>query len=145
MNNINKIKGAPPFPKDLMQTISNRNNLLIKALDYTPTETRILEEQRKANILHEKQQDILTQIAENTAPIKDMVNLMQTSNLKQEEMSLLLAGIFDIGASRSQEEAEGKFKKIISKISESGEIAGNVTTLVGMAVNVYDTVKQFIN
>lgn len=145
---MNKIKGAPPFPKDLMQSISNQNESLrntLESLDFTPTETRILEEQRKANLLHEKQQDILKQIAENTAPIKDMVNLMQTSNLKQEEMSLLLAAIFDIGASRSREEAEGKFKKVISKISESGEIAGNVTTLVGMAVNIYDTVKKFIN
>lgn len=96
----------------------------------------------EANASQLRSERLLQQISDNTASLADIAQQLHESNLKQEQIVELMGDIFAISKASNATEAESLYQKTIGKISEFGEDAGNIATLVTTATTIFNAVKS---
>lgn len=89
--------------------------------------------------------EILKSIQENTANLATLVSLINQSNDNQDQIIELLSGIFAIAKAKSKEEAEGKFKKVMSNITTTVDSAEAMAKLSNWALFFFNMVITVIN
>ncbi|CAM3870368.1 hypothetical protein [Mesobacillus thioparans] len=92
--------------------------------------------QRSMKLVNKSQQEkrefkeaVLTginQVVENTINLNDMFVLMWANNEKQEEVHQLLVEIFGISKAQTEQEAESKYRQVMTKVNE---FSGDIETL----------------
>lgn len=100
------------------------------------------EEQRKYN---REQLSYLQQISENTASISALVDLVAINTEKQELIIDIITEILSIASSKTNEEAESKFKNIMKKITDSMENVETIQKLIMFTTTVYNIAKPYID
>ncbi|EAE0718368.1 hypothetical protein Q876_08970 [Listeria monocytogenes] len=80
--------------------------------------------------------ELLEQVVKNTASLKDIVDLIQTSNDNQEVMLTALYEILKISEAKTQKEADGKLQKALAKISSNAELVNNLAQLSQLAITI---------
>lgn len=108
-----------------------------------------LKELRHQAILDKQQYDYdvldtLKGIERNTGDIAQIITLLQTSSVHQEEVLHLLSEIQSIGASKNIEEADTKYREVMKKVSQLEEDANSIDTLIGYGRVVWTAVKAYL-
>ena len=103
---------------------------------------RTLEEQRARE---EEVLERLRSIDNNTAQLSTMVHLLQTSNENSETIIFLLTEIMRIGALKTPEEVESKYKQVVKKISDTVQDAQNMQYLLDNAKLAYTLAMTYLN
>lgn len=88
--------------------------------------------------------EILQSIEENTASIYTLVDLISKANEKQDEMLGILSEILSIAKAKSKEEADSRYKAIMSRISTSVDNVEAMIKVAGWASAVYRVVIKLI-
>ncbi|MEO1772976.1 hypothetical protein [Candidatus Enterococcus ferrettii] len=87
---------------------------------------------------------LLKEIADNTAYLKELVTINRETQLNTEELNLIMRAIFDVAKAKNKDEADTLLSKAIKGISEAGETAGNVASLITVALGIYNTVTALL-
>lgn len=88
--------------------------------------------------------ETLKKIEKNTGDLSQIIDLLQTSTARQEEVLSLLTEIHKIAISKSEEEADSRYREIMRKITELEEDVTAVDTLLGYAKMVWYGVKSIL-
>lgn len=97
----------------------------------------------EANLETIAQSEILKEIAENTAYLKDIVGIVRETKLNGDELNLIMRAIFEVGSADNKEEADGLFKTALDKINSAGESVGNIVQLIGILKEIYSVVSNY--
>lgn len=97
----------------------------------------LIEKQEEAN-------GLLGQIVENTAVLKELVEINRQTQLSTEELNAVLQQIYEVAKAQNAKEADSLFKKALDKINTSGETVSNISSLVSLLMGIYNTVKPMI-
>ena len=98
----------------------------------------------KTQEYQQKSLEVLQSINENTANLYIMVELINQSNDKQDELISLMTEVLSIAKARSKEEADTMFKKIMSKINDTADSVESMIKIVGWATTVYNMVLPLL-
>lgn len=98
----------------------------------------LIQRQSKEELEIYQQQSLklLQQITDNTAGIATLVELLSESNENQG----LIIEILNIATSKTKEEADSKYKKVMSKIPSIINVAVTIEKLSSLAGTVYTTI-----
>lgn len=113
---------------------------------------RLMDEATRLNRLKQEKEEnyksavlnALHSIEKNTGGIAELVQLVNTSNEKQDQIIKLLSEIFSVSTAKTKEEAQNKFNKALGKIQSLGTTVESVQTLVGLLNTVYNTVQPLL-
>ncbi|EAH1035577.1 TPA: hypothetical protein K8E49_002947 [Listeria monocytogenes] len=94
-------------------------------------------ERQRLDDREERKIELLEQVVKNTASLKDIVDLIQTSNDNQEVMLTALYEILKISEAKTKKEADSKLQNVLSKISSNAELANNLAQLTQLAVTIH--------
>lgn len=97
------------------------------------------EEKYKSDVLK-----ALQKIEKNTGGIVEIVNLVRENNDKQDQIIELLQEIISISAVKTKQEADSKFKNVMTKIQDLGGSVESVQTLYGLLNTVYNSVNSVL-
>ena len=84
--------------------------------------------------------EMLQSISENTANLYTIVDLINKSKERQDELLDILSEILAIAKAKEKNEAETLFKRVMTKINESVKTADSIVKLVGWATTIYNMV-----
>lgn len=88
--------------------------------------------------------EILKDIEANTAYLKDMVEVMNSSNEKQDEMLAIYKEILSIITAKDKKEADSIYRRLMNKINEVTNDADNVAKLTTFAVTIFNLASTFL-
>lgn len=146
--NYKDIMKGVEFPKiDNFSLISSNMSSLTQDLTESFSEINELEFVNPTYELIEKQEianALLGQIAENTSVLKELVQINRDTNLNVQELNDLMLDIYVIAKANSKTEADNLFANAIAKISESGEKANNIVSLINIVTGIYNTVLPLL-
>lgn len=86
----------------------------------------------------------LKNIEKNTGDISQLVSLLHENSDKQIEILEVMSDIMAIGVSSTEGEAEGKYRKVMNKITLTFEDADTMEKLLGYSKTVYHVAKEYI-
>ena len=98
----------------------------------------------KTQEYQQKSLEVLQSINENTANLYTMVELINQSNDKQDELISLMTEVLSLAKAKSKEEADTLFKKIMSKINDTADSVDSIIKIVGWATTVYNMVLPLL-
>jgi flagellar motor component MotA len=84
-------------------------------------------------------------IEKNTAFLSEVTLLLQKNNEKQDELFQLLVEIMEIMKSKTIEETESKYRKVMRKIGEFTGDIGTIQTLYGIGQAVFNAFQSIQN
>lgn len=99
----------------------------------------------KTQEYQQKSLEVLQSINENTANLYTIVELINQSNDKQDELISLMTEVLSLAKVKSKEEADTLFKKIMSKINETADSVDSIIKIVGWATTVYNMVIPLLS
>jgi len=88
--------------------------------------------------------ETLKRIEQNTGDIAQIIALLQDNTVNQEKVLSLLSEINSIGVSKSEDDADGKYREIMKKVSQLEEDITAVDTLMGYGKMVWYGVKAYL-
>lgn len=86
----------------------------------------------------------LKNIEQNTGDISQLVSLLHKNSDKQIEILEVMSDIMAIGVSSTEEEAESKYRIVMTKITQTFEDADTMEKLLGYSKMVYHVAKDYI-
>lgn len=86
--------------------------------------------------------EVLKKIEMNTAYLKDIVELLDTSNEHQKELSDMVHSILSIAKSPDKEEAQTRYRSVMQKIGDFATISSSALNVVKLS-SLAATVLQF--
>jgi len=98
----------------------------------------------KTQEYQQKSLEMLQSINENTANLYTMVELINQSNEKQDELISLMTEVLSLAKAKSKEEADTLFKKIMGKINDTADSVESMIKIVGWATTVYNMVLPLL-
>lgn len=98
----------------------------------------------KTQEYQQKSLEVLQSINENIANLYIMVELINQSNDKQDELISLMTEVLALAKAKSKEEADTLFKKIMSKINDTADSVDSIIKIVGWATTVYNMVLPLL-
>lgn len=104
----------------------------------------LAEHMEKTEEYQAKSLEILQSINENTANLYALVDLINKSNEKQDEMLEIITEILAIAKAKEKREAESLFKKVMSKINDSVETVDSMIKIMGWATAIYKMVGTML-
>lgn len=112
--------------------------------NYTPD--RIVPEDyfERTQEYQQKSLEMLQSINQNTANLYTLVELINKSNEKQDEMIALIGEILSLAKAKSKPEAESIFKKLMGKITNTADNVEAMLKIVGWATTVYNYVLPML-
>lgn len=112
-------------------------------LDSVKSQQEKVEQREEWKIEIGRQQlQYLSEIVENTAYMKSIVELLSTANKFHQENNEILKEIFDIATSKNQEEATSKFNKITGKLADLTSIGANTIAMYPIAQSILTLTMQ---
>lgn len=88
--------------------------------------------------------EVLKEIRENTASLKMISDLMAENVDNQEEIKNLVMDILTISQSKSKEEADSKYRKVMSKINDLNSVVGSVENIIKLTA-IANAMLTFFN
>ena len=98
----------------------------------------------KTEKYQEKSLKILESIKENTANLSMLVEMINQSNDKQDELLEIMTEILAIAKEKEKKEAESKLKMVMNKITNTFDNADAIIKLLNWAMLVYNTVTPML-
>lgn len=98
----------------------------------------------KTEKYQEKSLEILESIKENTANLSMLVEMINQSNDKQDELLEIMTEILAIAKEKEKKEAESKLKMVMNKITNTVDNADSIIKLLNWAMLVYNTVTPML-
>lgn len=98
----------------------------------------------KTQEYQQKSLEALESINENTANLYTMVELINQSNEKQDELIALMTDILSVAKAKSKAEADSLFKKSMGKIKDTVDSVDSIIKFVGWATTVYNSVLHML-
>lgn len=86
--------------------------------------------------------EVLKKIEMNTAYLKDIVELLDTSNEHQKELSDMVHSILNIAKAPDKEEAQTRYRSVMQKIGDFATISSSALNVVKLS-SLAATVLQF--
>lgn len=133
------------FPKidtktfdDARLSIASMNQTHQRALESITN--KALEEKR----YKEESLNVLKGIEKNTGEISELVILLNTNTEKQTEILNIMTEILSIGTAINNEEAEGKYRQVMSKITQTFEDTETMEKLLGYSKMFYHSAVEYI-
>lgn len=120
------------------QSILSSNETIERAMDSFAEKAR-KEEDYKRHIL-----DTLINIEKNTADINQLIYILNDNTEKQTEILTVITEILSIGTAKTTDEAEGMYRKIMNKITQTFEDAETIEQLLGYSKIVYHAAIGYI-
>ncbi|HNX64961.1 MAG TPA: hypothetical protein PKI60_07250 [Oscillospiraceae bacterium] len=88
----------------------------------------------------EKQLELLSQISNNTASLRDILDIAKESNDNIE----IIIQIFQLYNEKNKQKAESKFKSILGTISTAAKTAETIIKLTTLATTVYTEIQLLL-
>ena len=98
----------------------------------------------KTEKYQEKSLEILESIKENTANLSMLVEMINQSNDKQDDLLEIMTEILAIAKEKEKKEAESKLKMVMNKITNTVDNADAIIKLLNWAMLVYNTVTPML-
>lgn len=145
---LEKFKGldvsklTPTYPTFNYEAISRQMQENIQEIEIEP----IIPESyfEKTQEYQQQSLEMLKSINQNTANLYTLVDLINKSNDKQDEMLGIISEILTIAKAKDKKEAESFLKKAMIKINGSVETADSIVKLVGWATTIYNMVVTML-
>lgn len=129
----------PKLPNHNFSSIVEQTNRLSRGIEESMREVHEREERYKRDTLN-----ALKNIEKNTGDISQLVFLLNTNTEKQTEILAVMTEILSIGTSKTEEEAEGKYRTVMNKITQTFEDAETMEKLLGYSKMFYHSAKEYI-
>ncbi|MEK5070782.1 hypothetical protein [Sporosarcina sp. FSL K6-1508] len=101
-------------------------------------------EKLQQRLYGEETLETLKRIERNTGDIAQLITLLQTSNVNQEAMLAVLFEIQSIGTAKTPEEADGMYRKVMEKITQTFDDAEAIDKLAGLSRMFWSGVKVYL-
>lgn len=124
--------------KSHLQAMSHTQEMLDEL--YDERERELLEKQR----YEQETLETLKRIEKNTGDIGQIIALLQTSKMNQEKLLEIVSDIQSIAIAKDEEEADGKYRAVMKKITQLEEDASSMDTLLGYGKLVWNGVKAYL-
>lgn len=105
---------------------------------------RIEDEKMQEKKHREETLNTLKNIEKNTGDISQLVFLLNSNTEKQTEILEVMTEILSLGTSETNEEAESKYRKIMSKITQTFEDAETIEKLLSYSKVFYHAAIEYI-
>lgn len=92
----------------------------------------------------QKSLEVLQSINENTANLYSIVELINKSTDKQDDLIALLSEVLSLAKAKSKKEADNLFKKIMEKINDTTDNVDSMIKIAGWATTIYNMILPLI-
>lgn len=132
------------YPESLNYQISDQFNATVNHMKEIQQQIAEQKEREKQEELEYRKAvlNALQGIEKNTAFLSEVTLLLQKNIEKQDELFQLLVEIMEIMKSRTNEEAESKYRKVMRKIGEFAGDIGTIQTLYGIGQAVFNAFQS---
>lgn len=121
--------------ENMRRQIEKANEELSKSLE----EQYLKEEKFKQDVL-----ETLMKIERNTGEISNLVFMVQRNNRNQSEIIEILKQILEISTSKTEEEADNRYREIMDKATKLKTDVETITKLIKYAEILWIAVKEFL-
>ncbi len=92
----------------------------------------------------ERSMKVLESIEENTANLYTLVELINISNSKQDDILELINEMHEIAISKNLSEADTRYKKVMKKITEQVKDVDTIVKLTAYTTSIYNALKPIL-
>lgn len=131
-----------PSMEDLNDTFKKNQNGIEEAMQQMADRQALEDNANQASI---DSLEVLKKIEMNTAYLKNIVELLNSDNEHQKELNEMVEKILDIAKSPDKEEAQNRYRSVMSKIGDFATITSsalNIVKLTSLATMVLQFFMQ---